>query len=277
MHVFLIAFVIFAIIGTNGVFAQDILPQEKTTKTVPTKMDSALDEVSKSNQSGSGIPSSINPDSIVNGNKIRVVIEFNTNNYTIPDNLGIEVETTYENMVQALVPIGNLEELANNADVRFIRMSYGPVSDQDILPQEKTTKTVPTKMDSALDEVSKSNQSGSGIPSSINPDSIVNGNKIRVVIEFNTNNYTIPDNLGIEVETTYENMVQALVPIGNLEELANNADVRFIRMSYGPVNEPVLLPPNEKDPSINAWFFLLIIPIVIILLVLRRKKFKVIF
>jgi hypothetical protein len=145
---------------------------------------------------------------------------------------------------------------------------------QDISPQEKTTKTVPTKMDSTLAEVYNSNQSGSGIPSSVNPDSIVNGNKIRVVIEFNTNNYTIPDNLGIEVETTYENMVQALVPIENLEELANNVDVRFVRMSYGPVNEPILLPPNEKDSGINIWFFLLIIPIVIILLVLRRKNSK---
>lgn len=124
INMFLTVFIIFAIVGTNVIFAQDITPQEKTTKTIQTKMDSALAEVYNSNLSGIGIPSSVNPDFIINGNKIRVIIEFYSNDYVVPNNLGIEVETTYENMVQALVPIGNLEALANNDDVKFVRMPY---------------------------------------------------------------------------------------------------------------------------------------------------------
>ena len=141
---------------------------------------------------------------------------------------------------------------------------------QDISPQEKTTEKIPTKMDSMLDEIYNSNLSGSGIPSSVNPDSIVNGNKIRVVIEFNTNNYTIPDNLGIEVETTYENMVQALVPIGNLEELANNVDVKFVRMPYQADGGPEI-PPKNPTP-LNPLLFLIAIPIIALIIWKIRKN-----
>ena len=140
---------------------------------------------------------------------------------------------------------------------------------QDISPQEKTTEKIPTKMDSTLAEVYNSNQSGNGIPSSANPDFIVNGNKIRVVIEFNTE-YTIPDNLGIEVETTYENMVQALVPIGNLEELANNVDVKFIRMPYQADGGPEI--PPENPTTLNPLLFLIAIPIIALIIWKIRKN-----
>jgi hypothetical protein len=135
--------ILVSVISINDVFAQDISDsQEKTTKTVTTKMDSTLVEVYNSNLSDSGIPSSVNTDSIVDGNKIRVVIEFNTNNYTVPDNLGIEVETTYENMVQALIPIENLEQLANSTDVKFVRMSYQADNDSEI-PQADNDSEIP--------------------------------------------------------------------------------------------------------------------------------------
>ena len=143
---------------------------------------------------------------------------------------------------------------------------------QNLSPLEKITKD--PKMDSILAEIYSSNLSGSGIPSSVNPD-LIDGNKIRVVIEFNTNDYAIPDNLGIEVETTYENMVQALVPIQNLEAIANNANVKFVRLPYQGDNGAILQPeitPEENPSPFNLSLFLLIIPIIAILIIWRIRK-----
>jgi hypothetical protein len=143
---------------------------------------------------------------------------------------------------------------------------------QNLSPIEKITKD--PKMDSALVEIYNSNLSGSGIPASVNPD-FIEGNKVRVVIEFYTDNYTMLDNLEIKVETTHENTVQALVPIQNLEVIASNANVKFVRLPYqgdgGPVLAPEIIPEENSSPFYLS-LFLLFVPIIAIVIIWRLRK-----
>ena len=156
----------------------------------------------------------------------------------------------------------------------FVMIMPLSVYAQDLSPSQKITKD--SKMDSVLTQIYNSNQQGAGIPSSINPNVIIDETKIQIVIEFHSNQYTIPDNLGIQVESTYENMVQVVMPIANLEQLANQDDVKFLRLPNFADNKPII-PDSEpeilKDVPSNL-FFLIIIPIVIILIIWRIRRGK---
>ena len=61
-----------------------------------------------------------------------------------------------------------------------------------------------------------------------------------------------PANLGIIVETSYENMIQATVPVTNLAAIASDENVKFIRMPAMAV--PGLAEPGMPDaePKTNV-------------------------
>lgn len=53
--------------------------------------------------------------------KVRVVIELIDEQTEVPQGYGLMVEARYKNMVQALVPAENLEELAKDPAVKLVR------------------------------------------------------------------------------------------------------------------------------------------------------------
>lgn len=73
------------------------------------------------------------------------------------------------------------------------------------------------------------------------------GDRVQVVLEMVSADAPIPENLGIEVETTYENLVQATVPVRNLEAIASDENVLRISLPSTPV-PAMVLPPS--DPAL---------------------------
>jgi len=59
--------------------------------------------------------------------KVRVVIELINEQANIPEGYGVVIEKRYKNMVQALVPIENLEALSKSPLVKFIRIPKEPI------------------------------------------------------------------------------------------------------------------------------------------------------
>ena len=100
------------ILGTIGqsqiVEAQDLSLSDNVSKKFQ-KMDSSLAELYELKSQGKVLPFSMHISA--DGEKVRVVIELIDVGIEIPQNLGIEVETSYENMFQAMVPIQNLQNI----------------------------------------------------------------------------------------------------------------------------------------------------------------------
>ena len=111
------------ILGTTGLLqiteAQDLPPSDYSPKKFQ-KMDSSLAELYELKSQGQALPAStlISTD----GEKVKVVIELTDSSVGIPQNLGIEIETSYENLIQAMVPITNLQKIASDKNVKFIRL-----------------------------------------------------------------------------------------------------------------------------------------------------------
>jgi len=147
------------------------------------------------------------------------------------------------------------------------------------------------KMDSSLAELYDLHSQGQSIPASfqISPD----GEKVKVVIELNNVEVGIPQNLGIEVETSYENMFQALVPIQNLESIASDENVKFIRMPIemtltaqqtgseilSPIqpSESETISPIQQSENENAadnfnFIYLVIIPVIVLPIIFYKIK-----
>jgi len=147
------------------------------------------------------------------------------------------------------------------------------------------------KMDSSLAELYDLHSQGQSIPASfqISPD----GEKVKVVIELNNVEVGIPQNLGIEVETSYENMFQALVPIQNLESIASDENVKFIRMPIemtltapqtgseivSPIqpSESETISPIQPSENENAsdnfnFIYLVIIPVIVLPIIFYKIK-----
>ncbi len=58
---------------------------------------------------------------------VRVVIVMDdADMMLLPTSLGIDVETTYENLIQATIPISNLEAIAGYEGVKFVRLPFTP-------------------------------------------------------------------------------------------------------------------------------------------------------
>lgn len=70
------------------------------------------------------------------GNNVRVIIELSSSTSTLPQNLGINVETSYESSIQAMVPISNLESVSSLDEVKFLRAPIKPVATQTISDSE---------------------------------------------------------------------------------------------------------------------------------------------
>ena len=115
--------------------AQDLQPSDSQPKK-SLKMESSLIKLYDMKLKGqdiSGISGIIlSPDF----EKVQVIIELNNNISALPQNLGIEVETSYENLVQAMVPISNLETVSSLDQVKFVRAPIVGVADQTIQESE---------------------------------------------------------------------------------------------------------------------------------------------
>jgi len=59
--------------------------------------------------------------------KVRVVIELVSEQIEVPEGYNLIIEKRYKNMVQALVPVSNLESLSKSPLVKFIRIPKEPI------------------------------------------------------------------------------------------------------------------------------------------------------
>ena len=70
------------------------------------------------------------------------------------------------------------------------------------------------------------------------------GQLVQVVLEMVSADAPVPQGLGIEVETSYENLVQAMVPIRNLEAIAADENVLMVKLPDKAV-------PSEASPLVT--------------------------
>ena len=69
----------------------------------------------------------ITPHTLESEQTVRVVIVMDdAGMMLLPTSLGIDVETTYENLIQATIPISNLEAIASYEGVKFVRLPFTP-------------------------------------------------------------------------------------------------------------------------------------------------------
>lgn len=61
---------------------------------------------------------------------VRVVIELKSQDESLPAKYSIQVESHYENIVQALVPIKELRRLSNEPQVKYVRTPLEPWPDK---------------------------------------------------------------------------------------------------------------------------------------------------
>ena len=81
--------------------------------------------------------------------------------------------------------------------------------------------------------------------SGASPPGASGGRTVQVVIEMADAGASPPPGMGIRVETTYGNLVQATVPIQNLGAMASDGSVAFVRLPLKPVAAP---DPPTWDP-----------------------------
>ena len=80
------------------------------------------------------------------GQTVRVVIEMETAGAPPPAGLGIEVEVTYGNLIQATVPTRNLDAVSSAEGVALVRLPFAPVLPEDLAAATlSTTTTAPIK------------------------------------------------------------------------------------------------------------------------------------
>jgi len=130
----IICFILF--VSANSAFAQDLSPMELPDRKIQ-KMDSSLATLYEIYQQGGNTSAYVASQGIFEqGNNVRVVIELSSKMSTLPQNLGINIETSYETSIQALVPISNLETVSSLDQVKFVRAPIVGVADQTILESE---------------------------------------------------------------------------------------------------------------------------------------------
>ena len=67
------------------------------------------------------------------------------------------------------------------------------------------------------------------------------GERVQVILEMVTADAPLPENLGIIIETSYENLIQATVPVRNLVAIASAENVLRVSLPSTPV--PAVVPP----------------------------------
>lgn len=156
--------------------------------------------------------------------------------------------------------------------VGIILLNFIPTSmAQDLQPSDSQPKKS-LKMESSLIKLYDMKLNGQDISGISGIRLSPNFEKVQVIIELSSNTSTLPQNLGIEVETSYENLVQAMVPILNLESISSHENVKLVRVSIGPV--PEISAPTAEANSFDLYnlVYLVIIPTVIIPIIYYKKK-----
>ncbi|MBS7654968.1 hypothetical protein KEJ50_00460 [Candidatus Bathyarchaeota archaeon] len=94
----------------------------------PEKLEASLQKLIEVYSKGENVESFAEANRIFyEEGKVRVVIELVNEQAEVPEGYGVVIEKRYKNMVQALVPINNLESLSNSPLVKFIRTPKEPI------------------------------------------------------------------------------------------------------------------------------------------------------
>lgn len=114
-------------LAAPAVFAQELPPLEVTEKE-PSNMDSRLVKMYDAMLAGDdpdGFDSAFPTNT--NEQRVQVILVMISKDATVPQGLGIEVETSYENLVQATVPVRNLHAIASDENVDMVKLPSRPV------------------------------------------------------------------------------------------------------------------------------------------------------
>lgn len=121
------------------------------------------------------------------------------------------------------------------------------------LPSFEITEKEPSNMDSGLVDMyeamlagDKPNGLNSAFPASTGEQ------RVQVILVMISEDATIPQGLGIEVETSYENMVQATVPVRNLQDIALDENVDMVKIPSYAV--PAMVQPLVEDNTLQGGF-----------------------
>ncbi len=132
---------------------------------------------------------------------------------------------------------------------------------QDLPPVEYGEKKY-QNMDSRLVALYESAARGQPTPSTTVPLS-ADVQTVQVVLEMVMPGAPVPEGLGIAVETSYEELVQATVPVRNLAAIAADENVRLVTLPARPVPaavEPAALQPAADARDQGSWLYLLALP-----------------
>ena len=131
-----VALALLASVGIPAAHAQDLPPlsQEPSVQRGPANMESTLADLYRAGLEGGdassqadGVRLSSGPD----GQMVQVVLEMASADTPPPQGLGIVVETTYDNLIQARVPVPSLGAIASDEGVKFVRLPFMPVLASD--------------------------------------------------------------------------------------------------------------------------------------------------
>jgi len=142
---------------------------------------------------------------------------------------------------------------------------------QDLSSIETTRSGIP-KLDSSLASLYELYQQEGNIIEFAASSGLFNqGNNVRVIIELSSATSTLPQNLGINVETSYETSIQAMVPISNLESISSLDEVKFVRAPIIVVVDQTIQESETQD-DLSLLAFLAIIPAAVIAIVYYKKR-----
>lgn len=127
MNAAVLMVILACIISVPLAHAQDLPPPEKVEKE-HRNMDSSLSGLYKGLTAG-GQAQGTNEQERAGGQTVQVVIEMASAGAPVPQGLGIVIESTYEELVQATVPVRNLAAIAADENVAFVRVPAMAVSD----------------------------------------------------------------------------------------------------------------------------------------------------
>lgn len=143
------------------------------------------------------------------------------------------------------------------------------------LPFEATQAKKFQKMDSTLAQLYDRYLKGEDLVEYLTAHGIYKeGERVRIVIELASEASEIPTGLDIMVETSYKNLVQAMVPIRNFQKISLDENVKFLSLPIEEVPDEAEISTlaEESSISISPLFLFLIVPAVIIPLFYFRRK-----
>jgi len=142
---------------------------------------------------------------------------------------------------------------------------------QDLSPSQ-LARSGSQKLDSSLASLYELYQQGGNITEFVTSRGLFElGDSVRVIIELSSSTSTLPQNLGIDVETSYESSIQAMIPISNLESISSLDEVKFLRAPIKPVATQTI-PDSEGQNNLSYLALLAIIPAGIIAAFYYRKR-----